>query len=114
MKDAIARFQALGHDTRLRAFRLVIAAGRAGITAGEIAAALDVPPSTLSNHLAILERAGLLQSWRVHRSIYYAVAQKGVSDIVGFLTRDCCRGAPELCGFPAATPSRAKKARKAS
>ncbi|MGE0652197.1 MAG: ArsR/SmtB family transcription factor [Alphaproteobacteria bacterium] len=112
MEDAALSFQALAHETRLKAFRLIISAGRDGLPAGEIARLLEVPASTLSSHLAILERAGLIQSWRVQRSIFYAVEEEGVRDIVSFLTRNCCRGEPELCGFQVQTPAPRGKARK--
>lgn len=96
---ASTAFQALAHETRLRAFRLIVESGADGIAAGEIARALGVPASTLSTHLSLLERAELISSTRRHRSILYAVDAAGVQDVIDFLTRDCCGGAPELCGF---------------
>lgn len=102
LEIATGAFQALAHETRLRAFRLIVEAGTDGLAAGDIARALDVPASTLSSHLAILERAELITSKRVQRSILYAVDGHGVRAIIDFLTRDCCRGAPELCGLGAA------------
>lgn len=67
--------------------------------AGAIAERIAVPPSTLSHHLALLERAGLLRSWRVERRIFYAVDVEGTRRLVTFLTEDCCQGHPELCGY---------------
>jgi DNA-binding transcriptional ArsR family regulator len=112
--DASLCFQALAHETRLKAFRLVISAGKDGLPAGEIARLLEVPASTLSSHLAILERSGLIRSWRVQRSIYYAVQEEGVRGIVSFLTRNCCRGEPELCGFQVRQSAPRKKMRKSA
>ena len=43
------------------------------MTAGDIAVALKVAPSTLSFHLAALEQAGLIRSTRQGRQIIYAV-----------------------------------------
>lgn len=99
LASASTAFQALAHETRLRAFRLIVESGADGIAAGEIARALAVPASTLSTHLALLERAELIGSTRRHRSIFYAVDASGVQAVIDFLTRDCCGGAPELCGF---------------
>jgi DNA-binding transcriptional ArsR family regulator len=112
--DAALTFQALAHETRLKAFRLIISAGKDGLPAGEIARLLEVPASTLSSHLGILERSGLIQSWRIHRSIYYAVDEDGVRGIVSFLTRNCCRGEPELCGFQVQEPPPRRKTRKSA
>ncbi|MGF1518573.1 MAG: ArsR/SmtB family transcription factor, partial [Nodosilinea sp.] len=60
-------FLALAQETRLAAYRLLVKAGPAGLPAGEIAESLSVNSSTLSRHLAQLERANLLRSWRVQR-----------------------------------------------
>jgi DNA-binding transcriptional ArsR family regulator len=97
-KAAIDAFAALAHETRLAAFRLLVQAGPGGITAGDIAGQLAVPPSTLSHHLGQLERAGLLRSWRVHRQIFYATDYEGTRRLLAFLMEDCCQGRPELCG----------------
>lgn len=57
-----------------------------------------MPPPTLSSHLAQLERAGLVRSWRVERRIFYAVEVEGTRRLLRYLTDDCCKGQPELCG----------------
>jgi len=58
---------------------------------------LKVPPSTLSSHLAILTRAGLVTSTREGRTIYFSADQEGIRDLLQFLIKDCCRGKPEIC-----------------
>ncbi|MFD1623979.1 ArsR/SmtB family transcription factor [Azospirillum griseum] len=97
-KAAVEAFAALAHDTRLAAFRLLVQAGPSGLNAGEIAQRLGVPASTLSHHLAILERAALLRSWRVQRQIFYASDYDGTRRLIAFLMEDCCQGRPDLCG----------------
>jgi len=97
-QNAVSAFAALAHETRLKAFRLLIRQGPDGLPAGRIAEKLNVVPPTLSAHLAQLERAGLVQSWRVERWIYYAVDVDGTRRLLRYLTEDCCRGHPELCG----------------
>lgn len=88
---------ALAQQSRLAAFRLLVQAGPEGLPAGEIAQALKIPHNTLSTHLAILNRAGLLQSRREGRSIFYSVDFDGMRAVLGFLLQDCCQGAPEVC-----------------
>ena len=97
--DAIEAFAALAQEHRLAVFRLLVREGPNGLPAGEIAERVAVPPSTLSHHLAHLERAGLLRSWRVERRIFYAVDMEGTRRLLTFLTEDCCQGHPELCGY---------------
>ena len=92
-------FAALASDIRLRVFRLLVGKAPEGMPAGQIALRLEVPASTLSSHLAQLERAGLLRSWREKQRILYAIDTDGTRSLVGFLVNDCCGGQPELCGL---------------
>jgi DNA-binding transcriptional ArsR family regulator len=97
--DALQALAALSHATRLEVFRLLVRQGAIGLPAGQIAERLDVSPSTLSPHLAQLERAGLATSWRDERRIFYAVNIEGMRGLLAFLTEDCCGGHPEICGY---------------
>jgi len=97
-QDAIAALSALAQEHRLRLFRTLVKEGPSGLAAGEIAARLGIASSALSFHLAHLERAGLIRSWRVGRHIYYAVEVEGMRALLAFLTEDCCQGHPEICG----------------
>ena len=96
-KDALEAFAALGQSTRLDVFRLLITAGEAGMSAGEIGEALGVRQNTMSANLAILSRAGLTRSEREGRSIRYFADMDGVRGLLAFLMEDCCGGLPELC-----------------
>jgi DNA-binding transcriptional ArsR family regulator len=98
-KNAIKAFAALAQEHRLTVFRLLVRHAPQGLPAGQIAAQVGVPSSTMSAHLAQLERAGLLRSWREQRRILYAVETEGVRQLVLFLTEDCCGGRPDLCGY---------------
>jgi ArsR family transcriptional regulator len=100
-KEAIKALAALAQDCRLQVFRLLVRHAPQGLPAGQIAAQVGVPASTMSTHLAQLERAGLLRSWREQRRILYAIETEGIRQLVLFLTEDCCGGRPELCGYPA-------------
>ncbi len=95
---ATSAFAALANETRLKVFRLLVRLGPNGLPAGDIAKRLKVAPPTLSAHLAQLERAGLVHSWRVERRIFYALEVEGTRRLLRYLTEDCCRGQPELCG----------------
>lgn len=112
---AIDAFGALAQETRLTVFRLLVRAGDDGLTAGEIAAQLGVPPSTMSHHLSWLERAGLARSRRAHRQIFYSPNVEGVLSLLSFLMEDCCQGRAEIlssnskgssCEAPACAPGR--------
>jgi len=95
--QAITVFAALSQSTRLDAFRLIIKHEPEGLPAGEIARQLDVPQNTMSTHLAILTRAGLIEAERQSRSIVYRAVIDRVREIASFLVQDCCGGRPELC-----------------
>ncbi|MBT3400864.1 MAG: helix-turn-helix transcriptional regulator [Rhodospirillaceae bacterium] len=95
--EAIRGLSALAHETRLRVFRVLVVEGPGGLAAGAIAARLDVPPSTLSTHLGLMEGAGILRRSRVRRQIFYAADFEGIRRLLTFLTADCCQGRPELC-----------------
>jgi ArsR family transcriptional regulator len=96
-KEALEALAALAQATRLEVFRLLVRQGPIGMTAGAVAETLGVAPSTLSPHLAQLERAGLAVSWRVDRRIFYAVDIEGTRRLLRYLTEECCGGHPELC-----------------
>ncbi len=88
----IAALAALAQPHRLAAFRALVAAGPDGLAAGDIASLLSVPPSSLSFHLAQLERAGLIRPTRAGRSIIYAANFAAMTALVGYLTENCCGG----------------------
>lgn len=94
---AVDALGALAHETRLAVFRMLVKAGPEGMIAGAIAEHRAVPPSTMSHHLATLERAGLVRSQRESRLIHYRADFAGMRRLLGFLMQDCCQGAPEMC-----------------
>ena len=94
---AISVLAALAQPTRLEIFRLLRKHEPVGLTAGIIADTGGAPHNTISTHLAILVRAGLLRSAREGRTIIYRADIEGMRALVGFLVNDCCDGHPELC-----------------
>ena len=99
---AIAALGALAQETRLDIFRLLVQKGPAGSPAGEIGTRLGQPSPTLSFHLSQLRFAGLVSSRRASRSIIYSANFKAMSDLLAYLTENCCGGRPELCSSAAA------------
>lgn len=94
---AVDALGALAHETRLGVFRMLVKAGPEGCIAGAIAEGAGVPPSTMSHHLAALERAGLVQSERESRLIRYRADFDGMRKLLAFLMEDCCQGNPLVC-----------------
>lgn len=88
---------ALAQATRLDVFRLLVRHEPEGLPAGDIARALDVPHNTMSTHLAILARAGLVSGERQSRTILYRANLDHLRDVMLFLIQDCCGGNVELC-----------------
>ena len=95
--QALGAFAALSQRTRLEVFRLLVAHEPGGLAAGDIARHLDVPHNTLSSHLAVLARSGLIAPERQSRSIIYRAQLERVRTLAGFLIKDCCGGRPEIC-----------------
>jgi len=98
MIDPVSALSALAQEDRLSAFRLLVKQGPSGLPSGEIAELLAIAPSRMSFHLATLERAGLLTSWRAGRRIFYAASYQTMRQLLAFLVADCCDGQPEICG----------------
>lgn len=91
-ENIVAALAALAQPHRLAAFRMLVEAGPGGLAAGAIATGLDLAPSSLSFHLAQLERAGLVSTVRAGRSILYSADFVAMNALVGYLTENCCGG----------------------
>ena len=88
----IDALSALAQATRLAVYRLLVESGPGGMAAGAIGEKLDLPPATLSFHLAHLERAGLLRSRQEGRFIFYSADFENMNRLVAYLTENCCGG----------------------
>lgn len=95
--NAIAVMSALAQPTRLAVFSLLARAGTEGMTAGVLAERTDTPSNTMSSHLTILSRAGLVASRRAGRNIIYRALPDAVRQLAVFLIRDCCDGHADVC-----------------
>lgn len=95
--EALAILAGLSQPTRLSVFRLLVETGPEGLPAGEIAAHLQVPATTLSFHLSHMHRAGLVISERHGTSIRYRADFDAMHGLVNYLTANCCGGDPQKC-----------------
>jgi ArsR family transcriptional regulator, arsenate/arsenite/antimonite-responsive transcriptional repressor len=95
--DAVAALSALAQDNRLDVFRLLVAAGPAGMPAGDIAVELGLAPNTLTFHFDRLRMAGLVTVRRDGRSMIYAARFETMNGLLGYLTENCCGRAPGAC-----------------
>ena len=96
-RHAVAALSALAHEGRLTVFRELVQAGPEGLAAGEVARRVGIPPNTLSASLTVLSHAGLVASRRAGRSIIYSAQYGRMSELLGYLVRDCCNGSPAVC-----------------
>lgn len=92
--QTIAALAALAHESRLAVFRALVQAGPTGMSAGQIATLLDVPPSSLSFHLKELARAQLVTSRQAGRFIFYCANFATINGLLAYLTENCCGGNP--------------------
>lgn len=90
--ETVATLSALAHGTRLETFNLLADAGANGLPAGEIAARLKVAPTALSNHLAILTRAGLLTQERSGRQLIYRANSEHLRALASLLVESVKAG----------------------
>jgi len=90
--QAIDALSALAQSSRLAIYRLLVARGPGGLPAGEIGGKLDLPPATLSFHLAHLARAGLVRPRQEGRFVIYSADYASMNALVGYLTENCCGG----------------------
>jgi DNA-binding transcriptional ArsR family regulator len=101
---ALAALAALGQATRLEIFRLLVRHEPNGLSAGALADQIGCQQNTLSSHLSILARSGLVRGAREGRFIIYHASLEGMRALLGFLVMDCCNGHPELCGLTTVDP----------
>jgi ArsR family transcriptional regulator len=109
-EQALIALQALANAARLDLLRLLMAKGKAGLAAGEIGQCLGHSPSRLSFHLNQLEQAGLIQSRRDSRNVFYSADPAGLGGVLSYLLNDCCMDHPEVIACCAGAARRAVQA----
>ena len=99
---------ALAHASRLAVFKLLVQAGPQGRAAGALGEELELPPATLSFHLAHLVRAGLARSRQDGRFVIYTADFDNMNGLVGYLTENCCCDAGMCTPIPAKLTTKGK------
>jgi ArsR family transcriptional regulator len=89
-QDVIAALSALAQETRLDVFRALVRAGNVGCVPGALSTSLDIPSATLSFHLKELKNARLVSAERNGRSLVYRADYSAMSDLLAYLTENCC------------------------
>jgi len=101
-RNAVVALAALAQDSRLAVFRLLVQAGPAGMAAGKISEAAGISPSSLSFHLKELTHSHMAVSRHEGRFVIYQANFTTMNALLGFLTENCCGGAPcDLACLPA-------------
>ena len=103
---ALQALTALGHESRLAAFRLLVQAGPAGVSVGEIREGLALPPATLTAHLNVLRAAGLVDDQREGRVIRVRANYARMNGLLAFLTENCCAGSAACAPASPCPPAR--------
>ena len=85
-------FRSMAHPVRIRVLELLVAAGTDPSGSGEVNVAelladLDVSPSHLSGHLAVLRQYGVVTSRRVGSHVLYRTAHPAVVDLLSSARR---------------------------
>jgi len=93
--DAANGLSALGNQSRLTIFKLLVRAGKDGLPVGRIGRELNIPLSTLAHHLDRLVRTSLVHQRRSGREVYCVADYTVLQGLTGYLTEKCCEGLPE-------------------
>ena len=109
-KYVITALGALAQESRLAIYRLLVEAGPAGLSVGRIGEQLGVAPATLSFHLKELNYADLIEPRQEGRFVFYSANYAAMTDLVAFLTENCCAGQANCCA-PAPRPAEVKPAK---
>jgi ArsR family transcriptional regulator len=92
--QVVRALAALAQESRLAVYRMLVARGPEGLSAGVIGGRLGIAPATLSFHLKELANAGLVTALTQGRYVIYSANFQGMNELLGFLTDNCCGGNP--------------------
>jgi DNA-binding transcriptional ArsR family regulator len=106
MSSALASLAALGHESRLRAFRRLVEAGPGGMPVGELREYLALPAATLTAHLNVLRGAGLVTDQREGRVIRVRAHYERMNALIAYLTENCCAGSGACDPVSACKPNK--------
>ena len=83
---------ALGSEPRLRVYRLLLKAGREGMSVTALQRATGIPPSTLGHHISMLVEQGLVAQTRIGRELLCSAQYEQITQLSAFLLQECCAG----------------------
>lgn len=92
LNRAATRLAALGQETRLSIYRILIRAMPQGCPVGDVQNRLNIPNSTLSFHLKKLVDVGLVVQERRATTLICRADAAAMDQTIGFLARECCTG----------------------
>lgn len=107
---AVLALAALAQDSRLAIYRLLVQAGPAGLVAGQIGEALDIPATTLSFHLKTLSQAGLVTHRQEGRFVRYSADFAAMHALIDYLSANCCGADRSVCLPREPSPAMEKQA----
>ena len=118
LDNTLLALRALGHASRLAAYRALVQAGTSGLAVGALREHLELPPATLSAHLNVLRAAGLVIDAREGRVIRVRADYVRMNALIGYLTENCCAGKPcgpePVCVPTAASGAKTRRSKAAS
>jgi ArsR family transcriptional regulator len=72
-------FRSLGHPARIRILELLVEGER---PVSDLLVEIGIEPSTLSQHLAVMKRIGLVESSRKGNAVTYSLADESVEQFL--------------------------------
>ena len=86
-------FSAMGSEARLEVLRVLVRAGEAGLTVGEIRNRTGIAASTLAHHLKFLAAADVVAQEKAGRSTICRANFTHLERLAGFILSECCQDA---------------------
>lgn len=112
--EVVQALGALAQESRLAIFRALVKRGPEGYTPGDLQERLAIAAPTLSFHLKELQRAGLLAMQREGRFLYYSADFTAMSELVAYLTENCCGQGIASCAVNCAPAKVATKKKRSA
>ena len=86
----VMMLSALGNESRLRIWKLLVRAGFDRLNVGDIQKRPKIPASTLSHHIVTLRHAELLIQRREGSGILVSAGYETMANLITCLTEECC------------------------
>ncbi|MEH6404088.1 MAG: metalloregulator ArsR/SmtB family transcription factor [Sneathiella sp.] len=91
-KQVASALGALGHEARLKVFRLLVRAGEEGLNIGDISKHVRLPASTLAHHINALVQVDLVTQERRGREVINRAEFERMNTVLAFVAKECCKG----------------------